>query len=45
MVSCIEIENIFAHKNIWDYQYDDDNTRGTIYQYGRIVIGGVELEF
>lgn len=45
MVSYIEIENIFAHKNIGDNQYDDDNTRGTIYQYGRMVIGGVELEF
>ena len=31
MLSYIEIENIFAHKNIGDYQYNDDNTGGTIY--------------
>ncbi|MCK4417591.1 MAG: hypothetical protein KAV99_05445 [Candidatus Latescibacteria bacterium] len=45
MVSYIEIENIFTHKNIRDYQYNDDNTRGTIYQYSRTVKGGVGLEF
>ena len=45
MLSYIEIENVFNYNNIWDYQCNDDNTGGTIYQYGRMVIGGVELGF
>ena len=45
IVSYWEVENIFNHRNIWDYQYKKDGTKEKIYQFGRMVVGGVVLEF
>ncbi|OYD15773.1 hypothetical protein CH333_05045 [candidate division WOR-3 bacterium JGI_Cruoil_03_44_89] len=43
--SYFEIENLFNIPNIWNYQYNDDGTKDTIYQYGRMIIGGFIIEF
>jgi len=43
--SYFEIENVFNHPNIWDYLYKDNGERETIYQFGRMIIGGVIVEF
>ena len=40
-----EVENLFNHPNVWDYLYKDNGERETIYQFGRMVIGGVIVEF
>lgn len=45
IVSYLEIENIFNTKNIWDYSYREDGSREKIYQYGRMIVGGVMIEF
>jgi len=45
IVSYWEVDNILNRKNIWDYQYRKDGTRKEIYQFGRMVVGGVALEF
>ena len=43
--SYFEIENLFNTPNIWDYQYNGDGTKETIYQFGRMIIGGMLIEF
>ena len=45
IVSYWEVDNILNRKNIWDYQYRKDGTRKEIYQFGRMVVGGMALEF
>jgi len=45
LLSYLEIENLFNTANIWDYQYTNDGEKETIYQYGRMIIGGVIVEF
>jgi len=42
---CWEFDNLFNTKNIWDYTYNSDGTNGTIYQRGRMIVGGVVVEF
>ncbi len=41
----LEVENLFNTPNVWDYQYLDDGRRLAVYQYGRMVIGGLIVEF
>lgn len=45
LLTYLNIENLFNAPNIWDYQYTDDGEKHTIYQYGRMVVGGLVLEF
>jgi len=45
LITYLNIENIFNHPNIWNYSYQEDGTRDTIYQTGRMIVGGVKLEF
>jgi hypothetical protein len=41
----LEIDNVLNTKNVWDYNYLEDGSRETIYQWGRMVVGGVMIEF
>lgn len=45
LMSYLEVENLFNTPNIWDYQYLDTGEIETVYQYGRMIIGGVVVEF
>ncbi|MBL7149250.1 MAG: TonB-dependent receptor [Candidatus Cloacimonetes bacterium] len=45
IISYLEVDNLFGTKNIWDYDYLDDGSKDTIYQWGRMIIGGVMIEF
>ena len=45
IISYFEIDNLFGTKNIWDYDYLDDGSKEKIYQWGRMIVGGVMIEF
>jgi len=45
LVTFIEIENLYNQHNIWDYSYEDDGDRETIYQFETLPVGGVVVEF
>ncbi|MCK4339371.1 MAG: TonB-dependent receptor [Candidatus Cloacimonetes bacterium] len=45
IVSYLEIDNLFNTKNIWDYTYREDGTKEKIYQWGRMIVVGVMVEF
>ena len=45
IVSYLEVNNVFNTKNIWDYSYFDDGTKEPNYQYLRMIVGGVKVEF
>lgn len=45
IISYLEFDNIFNHKNIWDYNYLEDGTTEKTYQWGRMIVGGVMVEF
>lgn len=45
IISYLEIDNIVNTKNIWDYNYLDDGSKETFYQWGRMIVGGVVVEF
>ena len=45
IISYLEIDNVFNTKNIWSYNYLDDGTTEETYQWGRMIIGGVMVEF
>jgi len=45
LLSYFEIENLFDTPNVWDYQYANTGEKKTIYQYGRMIVGGVVVEF
>ncbi|MCK4358665.1 MAG: TonB-dependent receptor [Candidatus Cloacimonetes bacterium] len=45
IVSYLEIDNLFNTKNIWDYAYREDGTKEKVYQWGRMIVGGVMIEF
>ncbi len=45
IISYLEIDNMFNTKNIWSYNYLDNGEIEEIYQWGRMVIGGVMVEF
>ena len=45
IISYLEIDNVLNTKNVWDYNYLEDGSRETIYQWGRMVVGGVMIEF
>ena len=40
-----EIDNVFNTKNIWNYNYLDNGDIEEIYQWGRMIIGGLMVEF
>ena len=45
IISYLEVDNLFGTKNIWDYDYLDDGSKEKIYQWGRMIVGGVMIEF
>jgi hypothetical protein len=45
VLTYFEVENVLNTKNIWSYQYNEDGTVTTVYQFGRMIIGGLVLEF
>ena len=45
IISYLEIDNIFNTKNIWSYNHLDDGTTEKVYQWGRMIVGGVMVEF
>ncbi|MBC8526246.1 MAG: TonB-dependent receptor [Candidatus Cloacimonetes bacterium] len=48
IVSYLELQNLFNTKNIWGYSYkyeDDKPIKDEIYQWGRMIVGGVMVEF
>ncbi len=40
-----EIENLLNTKNVWDYNYLDNGEKETVYQMGRMIVGGFLIEF
>ncbi|MBN1756623.1 TonB-dependent receptor [bacterium] len=40
-----ELDNAFNRKNIWWYQRNSDGTVDTVYQRGRMFVGGIIMEF
>ncbi len=40
-----EIDNLFNNPNVWDYTYNSDGTKSTVYQRARMIVGGVVVEF
>lgn len=45
LVTYIDIMNIYNRDNIWDFQYNDDGTKGEVWQYKTMPVGGVTIEF
>jgi outer membrane receptor protein involved in Fe transport len=45
IISYLEIDNVFNTKNVWDYNYLENGDKETIYQWGRMIVGGVMVEF
>ncbi|MBN2362918.1 TonB-dependent receptor [candidate division WOR-3 bacterium] len=45
LVYYFEVENLFNHPNVWDYYYAEDGDVESVYQMGRMVVGGVVFEF
>ncbi|MBN1620763.1 TonB-dependent receptor [candidate division WOR-3 bacterium] len=45
LVSYFEVENLFNHPNVWEYYYAEDGEVETVYQMGRMIVGGVIFEF
>jgi len=37
--------NIYNKDNIWDYQYGDNGTKGEVWQYKTMPVGGFTIEF
>ena len=40
-----EIDNVFNNKNMWQYNYLEDGTTEKVFQWGRMIIGGLMVEF
>jgi len=45
ITSYVEVENILNTKNVWDYNYLEDGSKETVYQMGRMIVGGFIIEF
>jgi len=45
LISYFDIQNVFNSKNEWTYLYHEDGTRDVVYQFSRMLVGGVMLEF
>ncbi len=45
LISYFDLQNIFNSKNDWMYLYNDDGTVSVVYQFSRMLVGGVVLEF
>ncbi len=45
LVTYLEVENLFDHKNLFKYDYTDDGERLEILQFRRFIVGGVVWEF
>ncbi len=44
LVMYFDFTNVYGQKNIWEYQYSEDGTKGNIYQFKTLPIGGVIIE-
>lgn len=45
LISYFDLQNIFNTPNEWIYLYNEDGTVDTVYQFSRMLVGGVVLEF
>jgi outer membrane receptor protein involved in Fe transport len=45
LISYFDLQNIFNSRNEWMYLYDEDGTIDVVYQFSRMLVGGVVLEF
>jgi len=45
LLAYFDLQNVFNSKNEWMYLYDDDGTREVVYQFSRMLVGGVVVEF
>ena len=45
LLTYFDVNNLFNRKNILDYRYNDDGTRDEVYQFGRMIVGGIVVEF
>jgi len=45
LVTYFDIMNIYNKDNIWDYQYGDNGTKGEVWQYKTMPVGGFTIEF
>ncbi|HGY56027.1 MAG TPA: TonB-dependent receptor [Caldithrix abyssi] len=46
LVNYFDISNIFNHKNIWEYQYNnEDGTKEAVLQFQPMFVGGIIIEF
>jgi hypothetical protein len=44
LLTYFDVNNLFNRKNILDFRYNDDGTKDNIYQFGRMIVGGVVVE-
>jgi hypothetical protein len=45
LLTYFEVENVLNTKNLWGYNYNENGSVTNIYQFGRMIIGGVVVEF
>lgn len=45
LLSYLDLQNVFNSKNEWMYLFNDDGTVDVVYQFSRMLVGGVVLEF
>lgn len=45
LVTYFDIMNVFNRDNIWDFAYNEDGTKGTVWQYKTMPVGGFTIEF
>jgi len=45
LLAYFDLENVFNGRNEWTYLYNADGTMDTVYQFSRMMVGGVVLEF
>lgn len=45
LLSYFDLQNVFNSRNEWMYLYNDDGTVDVVYQFSRMMVGGMVLEF
>ena len=45
IITFIDLQNIFNRSNEWEKMYLEDGTTEMAYQYKRLTIGGIIIEF
>lgn len=45
LISYFDLQNVFNSRNEWTYLYNEDGSRDVVYQFSRMLVGGVMIEF